>query len=343
LIGLSHLQQGDPLRALAMLAPPLETAERRDGRRGFAASVLAVVVAAALLELDRLQDAEPLLAHRMDLLDRVAPPDVLLLAHRSVCRIALAQGDERRALRALDRLAALADARDLPRLALHALVERIRAHALQERRGIVDGLLDELDAMAPVFEAPDWRPFQPGYRLQRAVAHAHAAIARRDFVAASTHLDTAAACNAPAHPNRESLNVDVLRAVVAHKRREPDALRRLAEARSLGRLGGCHRLLAEAHPLALALDRQLEPDDATAPPPPRRPRRLALRGGLLTAKEAEVLAMLDRGMTNKAIARALDISHETVKWHVHNLSLKLEANTRRHAVDRARMLGLLGP
>jgi len=39
----------------------------------------------------------------------------------------------------------------------------------------------------------------------------------------------------------------------------------------------------------------------------------------------------------------IDISHETVKWHVHNLSLKLEANTRRHAVDRARMLGPLGP
>jgi hypothetical protein len=169
---------------------------------------------------------------------------------------------------------------------LHALSNAFVRTALQERRGIVDGLLDELDAMAPVFEAPDWRPFQPGYRLQRAVAHAHAAIARRDFVAASTHLDTAAACNAPAHPNRESLNVDVLRAVVAHKRREPDAPAPAGRSAQPRRLGGCHRLLAEAHPLALALDRQLEPDDATAPPPPRRPRRLALRGGLLTAKES---------------------------------------------------------
>ena len=32
----------------------------------------------------------------------------------------------------------------------------------------------------------------------------------------------------------------------------------------------------------------------------------------------------------------------TVKWHVKNLFLKLSAGTRKHAVDRARLLGLVG-
>jgi LuxR family maltose regulon positive regulatory protein len=62
---------------------------------------------------------------------------------------------------------------------------------------------------------------------------------------------------------------------------------------------------------------------------------------MLTPKEAEVLALLDGGMSNKLIARAMSVSDETVKWHLKNLFSKLSAGTRKHAVDRARLLGLL--
>lgn len=58
-------------------------------------------------------------------------------------------------------------------------------------------------------------------------------------------------------------------------------------------------------------------------------------------KETEVLTLLDKGMSNKLIARAMGVSDETVKWHIKNLFLKLAAGTRKHAVDRARLLGLL--
>jgi len=37
----------------------------------------------------------------------------------------------------------------------------------------------------------------------------------------------------------------------------------------------------------------------------------------------------------------LDLSSETVKWHVKKRLTKLNAGSRDHAVDRARMLGLL--
>lgn len=52
--------------------------------------------------------------------------------------------------------------------------------------------------------------------------------------------------------------------------------------------------------------------------------------------------LLDEGMSNKLIARALEISDETVKWHLKNLFTKLSAGNRKHAVDRARLLGLVG-
>ena len=56
---------------------------------------------------------------------------------------------------------------------------------------------------------------------------------------------------------------------------------------------------------------------------------------LLTPRELDVLAALAEGMTNKAIARRLDISLHTVKFHVESLFRKLGARTRTEAVAKA--------
>jgi DNA-binding CsgD family transcriptional regulator len=56
---------------------------------------------------------------------------------------------------------------------------------------------------------------------------------------------------------------------------------------------------------------------------------------LLTPREVDVLAALAEGMTNKAIARRLNISLHTVKFHVESLFRKLGARTRTEAVAKA--------
>jgi DNA-binding CsgD family transcriptional regulator len=56
---------------------------------------------------------------------------------------------------------------------------------------------------------------------------------------------------------------------------------------------------------------------------------------LLTPRELEVLATLAEGLTNKAIARRLNISLHTVKFHVESLFRKLGARTRTEAVTKA--------
>jgi LuxR family maltose regulon positive regulatory protein len=61
----------------------------------------------------------------------------------------------------------------------------------------------------------------------------------------------------------------------------------------------------------------------------------------LTAREQEVLRLLAQGATNQEIADRLVVSLRTVKKHVGNLLLKLEAQNRTHAVARARELSLL--
>jgi len=62
----------------------------------------------------------------------------------------------------------------------------------------------------------------------------------------------------------------------------------------------------------------------------------------LTARECDVLAMISQGLSNKRIARALDISPETVKSHVKHIFLKLEVSTRTETVFRALSLELAG-
>jgi DNA-binding CsgD family transcriptional regulator len=56
---------------------------------------------------------------------------------------------------------------------------------------------------------------------------------------------------------------------------------------------------------------------------------------LLTPREFEVLDCLAAGLTNKAIARRLDISLHTVKFHVESVFKKLGARTRTEAVANA--------
>lgn len=51
----------------------------------------------------------------------------------------------------------------------------------------------------------------------------------------------------------------------------------------------------------------------------------------LTAREREILEHLAQGQSNKAIARALDISHDTVKLHVRHILSKLNLTSRVEA------------
>jgi DNA-binding NarL/FixJ family response regulator len=56
----------------------------------------------------------------------------------------------------------------------------------------------------------------------------------------------------------------------------------------------------------------------------------------LTNREGNVLQLIGRGLTNKEIARELNLSVATVKHHVHNVLEKLKLPRRAHAMRRVR-------
>lgn len=76
---------------------------------------------------------------------------------------------------------------------------------------------------------------------------------------------------------------------------------------------------------------------AAAPGPKRRGQAT----GLLSQREAEILADLAEGLPNKAIAHRHEISEATVKFHLKNLYAKLGVGRRSLAISAARKSGLI--
>jgi len=72
------------------------------------------------------------------------------------------------------------------------------------------------------------------------------------------------------------------------------------------------------------------------PAPEARPVAAAF-----TPREREVLALLARGLSNRDIAEALEISAHTAKFHVNSILQKLGVERRTEAVVRAARMGLV--
>ena len=75
--------------------------------------------------------------------------------------------------------------------------------------------------------------------------------------------------------------------------------------------------------------------------PAGRPDPTTRRDEPLTAREAEVLALVAQGRSNREVAGQLFISAKTVSVHVSNILAKLGAAGRTEAVAVARRRGYL--
>jgi ATP/maltotriose-dependent transcriptional regulator MalT len=114
-----------------------------------------------------------------------------------------------------------------------------------------------------------------------------------------------------------------------------EALRRAAEV--TGRLGA-RQLDTELRALARRARLDLAPPAGATAPAAAAPTPAAQLG--LTPREAEVLALVAAGRSNRQIAQALFISPKTASVHVSNILAKLGVATRFEAAAIAHRLGL---
>lgn len=76
-------------------------------------------------------------------------------------------------------------------------------------------------------------------------------------------------------------------------------------------------------------------------PKPFEPNKEAIAYLGVSARELEVLDHLADGLTNKEIARSLNISPNTIKTHLSNLYEKLDVQRRTQAIQKAKSLRLI--
>ena len=353
--GLSYLWEGQVRRVEETLRPVVADAEATLGRRAPLTSMLATVLAAAVWERDRPDEATALLANRLDVLERAGIPETLLLAYRTLARIAAGEGAEHRALDLLESLHAAGLARHLPRLCVASLADQVRVHARRFRPETCRALCGRIDEILAREDLPQGELWQRSVEVLRALAAANAAIASQDWPRALEDLQRAGVLAEAMKLGRMRIEIMALRAF-ALDRNADDGRPLLEEAMNLAETYGLTRLFVDAHPALGDWARRIAAGKggtlaARRPiPPPPRPAASSKRvaGALhvvssmvLTPKEREVLELLARNLSNKEIALAMEVGEETVKWHLKNLFGKLSAGNRKHVVRRAQLLGLL--
>lgn len=345
IISLSYIWEGQVLLAEQLLRPALAGTDADLGRRSPLAAMLASLLAAALWERDQPADAQALLANRLDVLERSALADCVMLGYRSLARMAIAQNNEHRALELLGALDAVGMARNLPRLRVAALTEQVRLHAQRFRSETCRDLCRQMDALLEQPGTPRGPLWQRSVSGMRLLAQGYAAIAAQDWRGAVQPLAEAEAVALKTRQGRVRIEAMGLRAWVLDRCGErSEAL--LREAVGLAEACGLKRVFADAHPaLAEWLRSTSGPRVAPAAPqaaPVRAPvQARATPSMALTPKEREVLELLARNLSNKEIGLAMQVGEETIKWHMKNLFAKLDAGTRKQVVSRARILGLL--
>ncbi|SDR01880.1 LuxR family transcriptional regulator, maltose regulon positive regulatory protein [Rhizobiales bacterium GAS113] len=289
-------------------------------------------------EIDDLARAQECLTTGLDLCQRLAMINNMLLGHRGLAKIAFASGDTEAAWARLAAARHLADQSGSPRN--RRLVDATAAE-LQLREGNVRAAIHTLGDMS------EWADTTTE---QERLAHARLLLAQDRPRMADSVLSRLEGDARAENRIGSLITVLVLRArckeVLGDR---TTALQRLEEALSYAASTGYRRVFLDEGTMIAALLAELghvTPSfvssllgrfghPATCETPTGSPDQP------LTKKEVEILHLLNTGLPNKDIAARLAISVGTTKWHVHQIFGKLEVTNRTAAVLKARELGML--
>lgn len=158
-------------------------------------------------------------------------------------------------------------------------------------------------------------------------------------------IDPTVGADGVAEPYRLLLDGDYERAAEAfHRLSSPyDAALALVDSGDAGLARRALDILDRLDAAAVAAKVRRTLRERGFPVVPARRRSSTLRNPAgLTARQVEVLQLVDAGLTNAELAERLYLSTKTVDHHVSAILTKLEVTGRRDAVRRARQLGIIG-
>lgn len=324
------------------------------------ASLLPTCVLAHLhYEAGAVDEADLLLRGRLAAIDESGAVESALMAYPLSCKVAAAKGNENLALLLLQRGEEVGMRQAWHRLVLHCKAEEVALRVRQGRTDLAAAALQQskrylagLDSHRQPCGIHLWPLRVAALRLHmtcgadvhvvrswqalrsEALQHNHPALVVKATILLSGALH---ASGQPAKAGEELLaalhqgaNTGLFRSFLdelPHIEAPLRQLRRAADTRSLGHL-------------RLYVGRLLAAPSET--PPARKKFRSNHRlVESLSTRETTILRLMSLGLSNKAIARELRVTPETVKSHAKHIFIKLASKNRAEAVSRAAELGLM--
>ncbi len=366
LIGALELLQGRLSAAVERYRAAETTVRRASLTQSQTGAVAAVFLAEALYEMDRLDEAEQLLAESRDRFRECVPLDVMLLGYLTLARVHAVRGEDEAVAQLLEEAETLGAERGTPRAAATVHLERIR---LAVQRGDLQ-TAERLQHDAA--DAAAWSRCE-GWGMPASDPETKE-VSRIRLLVRSGHADRALplvrselAQATKGRRLRRALKLKILLAEALNAQGDRrGALRTLRTALLVGSQEGYVRAFADEGPALLHLIAELKgtlqgdeaaggsltgayldrilmagtdatPEATSVPGPPlddASPEPL-------TPREAEILGMVARGLTNDETADRLFVTVPTVKFHLRNINTKLRVHNRTRAVARARELGFI--
>jgi len=350
--GMIDMLQGNVRDGLARFSAILNRIIAAGQRYTSSGPVACSMLAEALYELGDTAAADTLLSEYLPLIRDTCLPDHLIVAHRLASRIALLSGDPNKALDHLNTLQELGDARGIPRLGMAAALDRSRIALLA---GDVVNARHALALAASL--SPASRTLLPysddlddleiaGFRVALVAADLKSAIERMEAA-----LRQAESNGRP----RRAVRIAWLLAQAHHVAGRPaQALIWLERALAQGQSWQALRLFADEpwhlQPLLTSLAARKHVFDprylerllqATQASPHATSATRSEQEGLLSPRELQIIRRVAEGLSNKALARLLFVSENTIETHLRRINAKLGTGNRVQAVARVRELGLL--
>jgi len=355
--GMCYVMQGRLAHGAAVFAAILEAAERQAGRRSALACIPASFLAEVVYEHEGADAVDALLGDRLAVIRETVLPDGILRAFVAAARAHARGGDTDRALECLYLLQSTGEAGGNDRLVAASFAERVRLLLVEGDLPAARAVQVHLDRLCAGYAAA---PTTTHGQIALAGSLSGARLALADGspeIAAHTLAELAARLES-ATLTWPLARVCVVRGAALHLVGErATALVEARRALDLMHALGLRRTLADelavagaaAKPIvhawqnvegARAEDFEFAIGNAPGYGEAQVLSPAALAGATFSAREHEVLELLSRGVPNKRIATLLDISTDTVKFHLKNVYQKLGVGNRTHAVERARALHL---
>jgi LuxR family maltose regulon positive regulatory protein len=338
--GSMHLMQGRLQEALVRLRSAVSGERSGDGeyRRRFA--LPSTLQAFALHESGNEEHALQVLPGLLELLRDLGIADELIVAHALVARLWSSRGDIEGSLRVLDDLETTGRRLGLARVVASARLERARGLT---DRGRFEAARDEIEHAGDdrlwVHASERW--YLANDLCTRDIARARWLVRSGKPTQAASLLTRLLDAAEQAGRVRRALTLRTLLAEAKYREGMEQAAHRIfQDAVALARSEGYVNVFRDEGALVQRLLDEVETrTDQDVVAQPRTHSHLIVEQ--LTHREGKVLSLLAEGNSNDSIAAQLFVSRSTIRTHLRNINVKLNASSRTHAVAIARQLQLV--